>query len=231
MSESSRKIRELTEAMRAEKDVRIRNRMMAVMGVLKGHSTKTASDFADVDRRTVQLWVVRFNEGGIGGLRDAPGRGRASRARYGRIRRACRQACRQEHAHPEKASKLDTGKAVHPVQPVQRAQDTALPRVFLQEIHHQVRLGGRRGRDKEMAGRCRRHDIGGKKARIYHRGAGRVDIRQGGDEREEIMVARRRSGGRHQIWQEGQDRRVRAPWPKTGPGSCGSTKNSTARRS
>ncbi len=35
----------------------------------------------------MQLWVARFNEGGIGGLRDAPGRGRASRARYGRIRR------------------------------------------------------------------------------------------------------------------------------------------------
>ena len=60
--------------------------MMAVMGVLKGHSTRTASDFADVDQRTVQLWVARFNEGSIDGLRDAPGRGRASRARYGRIR-------------------------------------------------------------------------------------------------------------------------------------------------
>ena len=86
MSANSRKIRELTEAVRAERDVRIRNRMMAVMGVLKGHSTKTAFDFADVDRRTVQLWVARFSEGGIGGLWDAPGRGRASRARHGRIR-------------------------------------------------------------------------------------------------------------------------------------------------
>ena len=86
MIENSEKIRELKEAMRAEKDIRIRNRMMAVMGVLKGHSTRTASDFADVDQRTVQLWVARFNEGGIDGLRDAPGRGRASRARYGRIR-------------------------------------------------------------------------------------------------------------------------------------------------
>ena len=87
MSESNRKIREMTEAMRAEMDVRIRNRMMSVLGVLKSHSTKTASDFADVDRRTVQLLVARFDEGGIGGLRDAPGRGRTPRARYGRIRR------------------------------------------------------------------------------------------------------------------------------------------------
>ena len=61
--------------------------MIAVLGVLKGHSAKIASDFADVDQRTVQLWVSRFDEGGIGGLRDAPGRGRASRARYVRIRK------------------------------------------------------------------------------------------------------------------------------------------------
>ena len=55
--------------------------------MLKGHSTRTGSGFADVNQRTVQLWVARFNEDGIGGLRDAPGRGRVSCARYGRIRR------------------------------------------------------------------------------------------------------------------------------------------------
>ena len=87
MDENSKKIRELTEAMHAERDIRIRNKMMAILGVLKGRSTKIASDFADVDQRTVQLWVAQFDEGGIGGLRDAPGRGRASRARYGRIRK------------------------------------------------------------------------------------------------------------------------------------------------
>ena len=87
MDENSKKIRELTEAMHAERDIRIRNRMMAVLGVLKGHSTRIASDFADVNRRTVQLWVTRFDEDGIDGLRDAPGRGRASRTRYGLIRK------------------------------------------------------------------------------------------------------------------------------------------------
>ena len=58
MDENSKKIRELTETMRAERDIRIRNRMMAVLGVFKGHSTRIASDFADVDQRTVQLWVA-----------------------------------------------------------------------------------------------------------------------------------------------------------------------------
>ena len=87
MDETDKKIRELTETMHAERNIRIRNRVMAVLGVLKGHSTKIASDFADVDQRTVQLLVARFDWGGVGGFRDAPGRSRASRARYGRIRK------------------------------------------------------------------------------------------------------------------------------------------------
>ena len=68
-------------------DARIRNRMMAVRGILAGYHTKDAAYFADVDRRTVQLWAARFDEGGIGGLRDAPGRGRPPRAGYRRIRK------------------------------------------------------------------------------------------------------------------------------------------------
>ena len=143
MDENSKKIRELTEAMHAKRDIRIRNRMMAVLGVLKGRSTKIASDFADVDQRTVQLWVARFDEGGIGGLRDAPGRGRASRARYGRIRKLADRLAGKEHAHPEKAAKLDTLETGCQVQPVQRAQDPALPRVLVQEVCYHVCLGSR----------------------------------------------------------------------------------------
>ena len=108
MDENSKKIRELTEAMHAERDIRIRNRMMAVRGILAGYPTKDAAYFADVDRRTVQLWVARFDEGGIGGLRDAPGRGRPPTRGVRADQETGRQACRQEHAHPQKASELDT---------------------------------------------------------------------------------------------------------------------------
>ena len=38
-----------------------------------GHHGYFASDFADVDPRTVHLWTVRFNENDIGVLRVAPG--------------------------------------------------------------------------------------------------------------------------------------------------------------
>ena len=110
MDENGKKIRELTEAMHAEGDIRIRNRMMAVLGVLKGHSTRIASDFADVDQRTVQLWVARFDEGGIGGLRDAPGRGRPPRAGYGRIRRLADRLAGKNMLTPRKFRNWIRGK-------------------------------------------------------------------------------------------------------------------------
>jgi len=81
------------------------------------------------------------------------------------------QVCRQKHAHPEKASKLDTWQGVYQVQPVQRVQDPALPRVLIQEVGYPVCLGCRRRHGKAVVGRRRRHDIGGKKARVYDRGA------------------------------------------------------------
>ena len=43
MDETDKKIRELTEAMHAERDIRIRNRMMAVRGILAGYPTKDAA--------------------------------------------------------------------------------------------------------------------------------------------------------------------------------------------
>ena len=109
MDENSKKIRELTEAMHAERDIRIRNRMMTVLGILKGHSTRIASDFADVDRRTAQLWVARFDESDIGGLRNAP-ESRASRARYGRIRRLADRLAGKNMLTPRKLRNWIRGK-------------------------------------------------------------------------------------------------------------------------
>ena len=110
MDETDKKIRELTEAMRAEQDARIRNRMMAVRGILAGYPTKDAAYFADVDRRTVQLWVARFDEGGIGGLRDAPGRGRPPRAGYGRIRKLADRLAGRNMLTPRKLRNWICGK-------------------------------------------------------------------------------------------------------------------------
>ena len=87
--------------------------------------------------------------------------------------------------------------------------DPALPRVLVQEACYHVCLGSRLRCGKAVAGRRRRHDIVGKKARIRSRGAGRVHIHQDWDKRKEAVVARRGTRGRNQARQEGQDRRVR----------------------
>ena len=63
-----------------------------------------------MDRRTVQLWVARFDEGGIGGLRGAPGRGRASRARYGRIRKLADRLAGKNMLTPRKLRNWIRGK-------------------------------------------------------------------------------------------------------------------------
>ena len=210
MDETDKKIRELTEAMRAEQDARIRNRMMAVRGILAGYPTKDAAYFADVDRRTVQLWVARFDEGGIGGLRDAPGSGRASRARYGRIRKLADRLAGKNMLTPRKLrnwirGRLDARYSLCSVRRILRFLGFSSKR----SATMYASAAGADAVRQWQAGRCHRHDIGGKKAQIYDRGAGRVHISQNGDERKEAVVARRGSSDCQQAWQEGQNHRVR----------------------
>ena len=79
------KIRELTEAMHAEKDANIQNQLIGVRWVLLGHSTADTSSLLDVNQRTVQLWLKRYKKKGIEGLRDAPRAGQEPRVSYGRL--------------------------------------------------------------------------------------------------------------------------------------------------
>ena len=58
----------------------------------------------------MQLWVARFDEGGIGGLRDAPGRGRPPRARYGRIRKLADRLAGKNMFTPRKPRNWIRGK-------------------------------------------------------------------------------------------------------------------------
>ncbi len=96
--------------MRAEKDARIRNRIMAVRGALAGYATRDAAYFADVDRRTVQLWAARFDEDGMDGLRDAPGRGRPPRVKYERIKKLADRLSGKNMLTPRKLRNWIRGK-------------------------------------------------------------------------------------------------------------------------
>ena len=59
MNESSKRIQEPTEAMRAEKDIRIRNMMMAVLGVLE--------DTLQVPPLILQTWIGARRSCGLPG--------------------------------------------------------------------------------------------------------------------------------------------------------------------
>ena len=62
---------ELNSAIRTEKDLDVRTRLMAVRAVLElGHSTENMAAVFDVTTQCIQLWVERFNRDVPNGLRD-----------------------------------------------------------------------------------------------------------------------------------------------------------------
>ena len=177
--------------MRAEQDARIRNRMMAVRGILAGYPTKDAAYFADMDRRTAQLWAARFDEGGIGGLRDAPGRGRPPRAGYGRIRKLADRLAGKNMLTPRKLrnwirGRLDAKYSLCSVRRILRFLGFSSKRSA-------TMYASTAGADavRQWQAGATGTISGAKKAQIYDRGAGRVHISQNGDERKEAVVARR----------------------------------------
>ena len=99
---SQNKIQELTGAIRAEKNTKVQNRMIAVRGVLKGHSTKDIADVMDVEQRTVQLWMARFNKEGLEGLQTVPGQGRPRLVSYKRIETLANRLCKKNKLTPRK---------------------------------------------------------------------------------------------------------------------------------
>lgn len=70
---------ELRDRARKESDSRTMRRMLAIAAALDGVSREQAAYLAGMDRQSLRDWAHRFNEAGIGGLRDRPHCGRPSR--------------------------------------------------------------------------------------------------------------------------------------------------------
>ena len=68
--------KELGRAAKAERDARVRSRVLAIRYVLLGRSVSEAAEALALGERRVRVWVHRYNEEGLQGLRDRPGRGR-----------------------------------------------------------------------------------------------------------------------------------------------------------
>jgi hypothetical protein len=61
---------------RRETNGRVISRMLALGHALEGMDRGQAARLAGMDRQTLRDWVIRFNEGGVEGLRDRPKSGR-----------------------------------------------------------------------------------------------------------------------------------------------------------
>lgn len=66
---------ELKQLFRKEKDARIATRIRAVYLGLMGKSAPEIAKLLGFSRRTIQEWVYAYNQNGLAGLQDSPGRG------------------------------------------------------------------------------------------------------------------------------------------------------------
>jgi len=70
---------ELRSVAKAERDVRVARRLLAIANALSGMSREAAARSAGMDRQTLRDWVIRYNADGIEGLADRWGEGRPPR--------------------------------------------------------------------------------------------------------------------------------------------------------
>lgn len=67
---------ELDRAARAERDGRVRTRVLAVRYMRQGHSAREAASVFPIADRQLGMWVRRYDAEGLEGLRDRPRPGR-----------------------------------------------------------------------------------------------------------------------------------------------------------
>ena len=89
---------ELGRLSKSERDVRVSRRMPAIASALDRTSRAEAAKLTDMDRQTLQDWVIRCNEAGVEGLGTRWGRGR-QRGRVGGTQgQGHKASCRPGHA-------------------------------------------------------------------------------------------------------------------------------------
>lgn len=69
----------LRKLAKAESNVRVARRMLAIANALSGMSREAAAAATGMDRQTLRDWVIRYNAHGLDGLCDRWGDGRPAR--------------------------------------------------------------------------------------------------------------------------------------------------------
>jgi transposase len=72
---TSKQREELKQAMKSDHES-LRRRAHAILLSARGYSVDHIADIYEVDRDTVSLWLARWEDGGLAGLKDQAGRGR-----------------------------------------------------------------------------------------------------------------------------------------------------------
>jgi transposase len=70
---------------KAEEDMRVARRLLAIANALDCKDRKAAAEAAGMDRQTLRDWVIRYNEHGLDGLLDRSGSGRPPRLEPGEL--------------------------------------------------------------------------------------------------------------------------------------------------
>ena len=65
----------LRQLARTEKNAKLAQRLRLVALAMDGHASLEIGRWVDLSQRQVQHWVRRYNQGGVDGLEDQPGRG------------------------------------------------------------------------------------------------------------------------------------------------------------
>jgi transposase len=73
--ESRDEVVQLRQGARTEKDAKLAQRLRLVAFAMEGHTGLEIGRWVDLSQRQVQYWVQHYNQGGVDGLKDQPGRG------------------------------------------------------------------------------------------------------------------------------------------------------------
>lgn len=65
----------LRQSARTEKNAKLAQRLRLVAFAMEGHTSLKIRRWVDLSQRQVQHWVRRYNQSGVDGLKDQPGRG------------------------------------------------------------------------------------------------------------------------------------------------------------
>ncbi len=84
-------LEELKILIRTQKDAKVRERLLILLHIKKGRTTREVGELLQISKGKVSYWVHRFNEAGIQGLSTRPKSGRPAKVDYRALRQALSQ--------------------------------------------------------------------------------------------------------------------------------------------